>query len=53
MYRLTEEVVNEEEKNVIVEKPSVEEDVAVDGEKEATKDENEEKEKEAEDKVKP
>lgn len=50
MHRLTEEVVNEDEKNVTVEKPSGEEDVAVEGEKEATKEENEEKE--AEDKVK-
>ncbi|KAL1535785.1 RGG repeats nuclear RNA binding protein A-like [Salvia divinorum] len=43
---LAEEVVNGEEKNLNVEKPLVEENAAVDGEKEVAKDENEEKEAE-------
>ena len=47
--RSTEEAVDGDEKNLNVEKPPVEENTAVDGEKEAAKDENEEKE--AEDKV--
>lgn len=50
---MTEEVVNEDEKNLNVEKPSEEGDAAADGDKdvkEATKDEVEEKE--PEDKVK-
>ncbi|KAG6423309.1 hypothetical protein SASPL_113702 [Salvia splendens] len=46
---LTEEAVDGDEKNLNVEKPPVEENPAVDGEKEAAKDENEEKE--AEDKI--
>ena len=50
IFRLTEEVVNGEEKNLNGEKPLVEENAAVDGEKDVAKDENEEKE--AEDKVK-
>ncbi|KAL1562095.1 RGG repeats nuclear RNA binding protein A-like [Salvia divinorum] len=43
---LTEEVVNGDEKNLNVEKPPVEENAAIDGEKEAAKDENEVKEAE-------
>ena len=46
---MTEEVVNEDEKNLNVEKPSGERDAAENVEKEATKEEDEEK---AEDKVK-
>ncbi|XP_057808355.1 RGG repeats nuclear RNA binding protein A-like [Salvia miltiorrhiza] len=43
LAQVTEEVVNEDDKNLNLEKPSGEEDAAENVEKEATKDENEEK----------
>lgn len=50
LFRVTEEVVNDDEKNVSAEKPSGEED-ATDVNKESPAKEEEEKEKEPEDKV--